>query len=52
MGYDCASISKDYVADSDSASLSFSCAYEGVFTAAHGKEEGSAHEMGSCKFSW
>ena len=46
-----AGASEDDVTDPDRSCLSFSIPDEGVFTAAHGEEEGATDKPGSCLLS-
>ena len=48
MADDVGSISEDNITDPDGACLSFSIPNEGVFTAAHGEEEGTTYKPGPC----
>ena len=45
------SVSEDDVTDPDGSCLLFSISYKGVFTAAHGEEEGTTDEPGLCLLS-
>ena len=42
------SVSEDDITDPDGSCLLFSIPHKGIFTAAHGKEEGNTDEPSSC----
>ena len=51
MADDLGSVSEDDITDPDGSCLSFSMSDEGVFTAAHGKEEGTKDKPALCLLS-
>ena len=51
MADDLGSVSEDNVTDPDGSCLLFSISNKGVFTAAHGKEEGAIDDPGLCLLS-
>ena len=51
MADDLSSVSEDDITEPDGSCLSFSISDEGVFTAAHGKEEGATDKPGPCLLS-